>query len=99
MNPHRANRAKQGQMRLNKAKQGQMEAKGAKRCLTGPNGITGAKWGQMGQNGDKRWQLGQQLFKDGDCPREGDHHMDSDPTFFEMVSILQLVCAFMHRSS
>ena len=35
------------------------------------------KWGQTEQNGATRGQLGQNLFKDGDCLRNGDHPRDS----------------------
>ena len=31
---------------------------------------------KIGPNGDKRSHLGQNLFKDGDFPRDGDQHRD-----------------------
>ena len=43
----------------------------AKRGETRPNGA------KMWTNGDKKGQSGQNLLKDGDCPRYGDHPRDS----------------------
>ena len=71
--PKRAIWAKQGKMRLNCVKQGQTGPNGAKWGQTGP---IGPKQCKMETNGDKRGQLGQNLFKDGDCLRDGDHPRD-----------------------
>ena len=58
--------------------------KGDLRGLNWPNwaepcqtGSFGANWGQTEQNGDKRGQLWQNLLKDDDCLRDGDHPRDS----------------------
>ena len=47
-------------------------------------GLNGANRGHMEQNGpkkgpneDKMGHIGQNLLKDGDCPRNGDHPRDS----------------------
>ena len=72
--PKRAIWAKQGQMGLNCVKQGQTGPNGAKLGQTGP---IGPKQCKMGPNGDKRGQLGQNLLKDDDCLRDGDHPRDS----------------------
>ena len=65
-----------------------MGPKGVKRCQSGPYG---AKWAKKGADGDTRGLLGENLCKDGDCPRNGDHTFLEKATVLMIVTILRMI--------
>ena len=46
---------------------------------------------KIGPNGDKRGHIGQNLFKDGDCPRDGDY-LYFFISLYEISQLSILVC-------